>query len=379
MYDAHDEALWNIPGALDGVINATDICGIQQNYSAQHKCQIEFEAPEDMEPPILVHYELTNFHQNHKNYYLSRDPYQLLGRPSTKQSVLEATNCYPLNKLGNVWLNPCGLIANTFFNDIFTLVKGEDVNGKPLLLQEKGIAWASDLEYKYDHPQGFRKELCEDEYRQPILLPANTSVTTFTVVDNNGTNITTSPVDPETLAETEPLFRLGCNPICCSKPTETTYQDDIAWSCSEPAISPDDGQCWRYHYPDEDTTQYLYETYPNVISPLEGVTNEHFVVWMRVATLPTFRKLYGYFNQTIKAGTKFTIEVEANYVVASFKGSKSIIVSTNNIFGGKNPVLGTSFIGVGFICLVSAIFFTLKHWLKPRKLADKKYLRYKED
>lgn len=36
-----------------------------------------------------------------------------------------------------------------------------------------------------------------------------------------------------------------------------------------------------YYYPQDPSTQYLYESYPGIISPLEGVTNEHFIVWMR--------------------------------------------------------------------------------------------------
>jgi hypothetical protein len=39
--------------------------------------------------------------------------------------------------------------------------------------------------------------------------------------------------------------------------------------------------------------QYLYETFPEVISPLYGVNDERFMVWMRVAGLRQFRKPYG--------------------------------------------------------------------------------------
>ncbi|CAB9497681.1 ALA-interacting subunit [Seminavis robusta] len=325
-------------------------CGINTTYNARRKCSLEFIATQYMEPPILVHYELTNFHQNHRDYYQSRDAYQLYGRSSLQQTSLEASLCDPLNKLGNVWLNPCGLIANTFFNDIFTLESGQDAEGNTLNLIEKGVAWASDIEFKFKQPDGFAMEACENP------TPNN--------INADGTTST------------------SCDPDCCLAQTRT---DDTAgltnqsWSCSEPAVHPDDGKCYRYHYPDEEITQYLYETYPDVVNPLEGVTNEHFIVWMRIATLPTFRKLYGYFNEPIAKGSRFTIQVEANYVVESFKGSKSIIISTNNIFGGQNPVLGRTFIVVGFICIVSGLFFTMKHWLRPRKLADTRYLHFKED
>ena len=53
------------------------------------------------------------------------------------------------------------------------------------------------------------------------------------------------------------------------------------------------GTSYKYRYPDEASTQYLYETYPDIVNPIEGVLNEHFIVWMRTSGLSKFRKLYG--------------------------------------------------------------------------------------
>jgi len=116
-----------------------------------------------------------------------------------------------------------------------------------------------------------------------------------------------------------------------------------------------------------------------VVNPIEGVTNEHFIVWMRVAALPSFQKLYGYFNQPIAKGTTLKFDVLANWEVTSFRGSKSLIVSTNYIFGGKNPWLGRLFIIVGFVSIALGVFFLGKQIIRPRKLADRDYLMYKED
>lgn len=304
-------------------------CGIGNNFNANKTCLLTFPVTKDMSPPILVHFELTNFHQNHRSYYQSRDNFQLLGHMG-EQNEVEKQRCKPLNELGGIKLNPCGVAANTFFNDVFKLVGGTDAaTGEDLIMMEEGIAWPSDLEYAFAQPDGFRYEACPDD---------------------------------------------TCDTSCCD-----AEEDGTEWSCKEPYYNEKDLTCYRYHYPQDDKTQFLYETYPEIISPLEGVTNEHFVVWMRTATQPTFRKLYGWINQPIEKGTNLTFEVTANYVVHRFRGSKSLIVSTNNIFGGRNPYLGPAFYWVGFYCLLAGTFFALKQSLRPRKLADPNHLHYKVD
>jgi LEM3 (ligand-effect modulator 3) family / CDC50 family len=274
-----------------------------------------------MSPPILIHYELTNFHQNHRGYYRSKDAYQLLGRVGN-QDPISAEDCEPLNRLGNITLNPCGLIANTMFNDDFELVSGNDVNGARLQMIETGIAWQSDIEYTFAQPNGFDFSECE-----------------------------------------------ACDDSCCREGD----------SCTVPYLDRKTEKCYRYFYPQDNTTQYLYETYPNVISPIEGVMNEHFIVWMRVAAQPDFRKLYGWIDQPIVENETLTFRISSNYVVTRFRGSKTLIVSTTSIFGGRNPYFAPVFIWVGIFCFVAGTFFTLKHTLRPRKLADPSYLHYKED
>ena len=86
-----------------------------------------------------------------------------------------------------------------------------------------------------------------------------------------------------------------------------------------------------------------------------NTTNEHFVVWMRPAGLPDFRKLWGRID-SLKQGT-YTINILNNYPTTIFNGSKSIVLSTVNAFGGKNTFLGISYLVVGGICILMAIGF----------------------
>lgn len=49
-----------------------------------------------------------------------------------------------------------------------------------------------------------------------------------------------------------------------------------------------------------------------------------------------------------------------------FHGTKSIVISTRTVMGGRNPFLGIAYIVVGGICIVLGVVFTVTHLLKPR-------------
>jgi hypothetical protein len=338
VYESHTTD--NNMNGLEGVDPTSNLefvsgCEIGDNpnfmYKQNTSCTIQFEVPldkGDLQPPVLVHYQVNNFYQNYRPYQASLDMGQLLGKLT--QDSVSALNCAPLNIVQNdqgedIRINPCGLIANTLFNDVFTLESVVGPDGVPIegaVMNETGIAWKSDLEWKYRQPEGFTAEPCAS------------------------------------------LEECSC--------------EGPEWSCTEPYQAPN-GTYFRYYYPEDKTTQYLYETYPMVVSPIEGVLNEHFVVWMRVAALPNFRKLYGYIDTVIPAGSVLTFRVQANWAVVQSQSAKALVVSDNYIFGGKNHWMGTMFIVVGGISAVVGVFFFVIQFLYPRKLGDRKYLKYKED
>lgn len=150
-------------------------------------------------------------------------------------------------------------------------------------------------------------------------------------------------------------------------------------SCSESGLTSSckqycdsNGTCYNYFYPDDSTVQYLYESYPESISPIEGVTNEHFIVWMRTAMLPTFRKLYGFISGPFKQGDTIVIDVTANYEVSSFGGTKSLILTNIGSLGGKNEFMGTMFISSGSLVLGLGVFVGLLEFWMNYKLTSVK-------
>ncbi|XP_030626453.1 cell cycle control protein 50A-like isoform X2 [Chanos chanos] len=97
-----------------------------------------------------------------------------------------------------------------------------------------------------------------------------------------------------------------------------------------------------------------------------GFINEDFIVWMRTAALPTFRKLYRIIQKknnmtpTLPRGN-YTLEVTYNYPVRSFEGRKRMILSTISWMGGKNPFLGIAYITVGSVCFFLGVVLLIIH------------------
>lgn len=55
-----------------------------------------------------------------------------------------------------------------------------------------------------------------------------------------------------------------------------------------------------------------------VISPVDGVTDEHFVVWMRTAALSTLRNLYGRIEHDVVAPAEITFNITASEYLCVF-------------------------------------------------------------
>lgn len=91
--------------------------------------------------------------------------------------------------------------------------------------------------------------------------------------------------------------------------------------------------------------------------------NEHFIVWMRTAGLPDFRKLWGRIDRDLEPGT-YTVGISSNYPVEKFDGRKSWVISTTNELGGKNLFLAICYIVVGILCLVFALIFGIAYYRK---------------
>ncbi|KAF1938461.1 CDC50 family protein-like protein [Clathrospora elynae] len=252
-------------------------------------CILNIEIPNDIQPPILFYYRLTNFYQNHRRYVKSVDIDQLKGKVRTSND-LSSGDCAPLDVApdGRPYY-PCGLIANSMFNDTFGNLTGQ-VEGAFYNMTVHGTSWAHE----------------GDLYGKTAY-----------------------------------------------KPNEV--------------VPPPN---WQEQYPEDG--------YDRLTLPDLHVW-EQFQVWMRTAGLPTFSKLYQRNDKDVlKAGT-YRLRIEDRFPVDKYSGTKSILISTRTVMGGKNPFLGIAYIVVGGLCILLGAVFLATHLIKPRKLGDHTYLTWNND
>ncbi|KAI9008999.1 ligand-effect modulator 3 family [Phycomyces nitens] len=243
-----------------------------------------------MTGPVFMYYRLTNFYQNRRQYIKSYDADQLLGKAisvSTAQS-----NCDPAGQTEEgLIVYPCGLIANSMFNDTFSNMTRIDGNSATLYeFSSTNVAW----------------------------------------------------------------------------PTDTEKYKTTAYSIDEIAPPPN----WVLRYPNG--------KYDQDHPPPDLSTMERFMVWMHVAALPDFRKLWGRNdNQDLDAG-RWRILVDMNFDTVQYKGTKWIVLSTTTALGGRNLRLGVTYIAIGSICLALGVFFSIRQSARPRKLGDQAYLSWNQ-
>ncbi|KAF9585418.1 hypothetical protein BGW38_002467 [Lunasporangiospora selenospora] len=258
------------------------------------KCTVKFNIPTTMKKPIFVYYRLTNFYQNHRRFVKSMDSKQLSGAARTA-AELKGGSCEPLATITENGVQypiyPCGLIANSMFNDTFSLfllpADTETNNNRPFILTDTGIAWKGDT-HKYGK-------------------------------------------------QTYPDLSMIRPP-----PNWKNYPNGYSASSQPPDVSKD----------------------------------SHFQVWMRPAGLPNFRKLYSKNEEDNLLSGNYTIDIDMNYNVTSYGGTKSLVITTVSFMGGRSPFIGIAYIVVGVLCVVLGLLFTARHLYKPRAIGDHTYLTW---
>ncbi|KAI9446611.1 transcription regulator [Lactarius indigo] len=127
-----------------------------QSNTSSPQCLVQFDIPFNVPSTVLLYYKLTNFYQNHRRYVQSYDWKQLRGDHRTVND-LKNGNCKPAATVDDKVIYPCGLIANSLFNDTFsnlTLLNPPSGASSTYNFSQQGIAWSGEAK-KYKSPPGY--------------------------------------------------------------------------------------------------------------------------------------------------------------------------------------------------------------------------------
>lgn len=249
------------------------------------QCSLTFDIPSPMQPPVLFYYRLTNFYQNHRRYVKSFQAEQLRGE-AVDSATIKSSPCDPLclDDLDRPYY-PCGLIANSLFNDTFYA---------PVLQNARGSS-ESEKEYPMKNNTGIAWDSDKKLYGK------------------------------------------------------TKYNLD------QIAVPPN----WVNRY---GGTNNYSEAHP----PPDLESDQAFQVWMRTAGLPTFSKLAQRNDDDVMEVGTYRVDINQHFKSDIYGGTKSIIISTRTVIGGRNPFLGIAYVVVGGLCIVLGAIFTATHLIKPR-------------
>lgn len=122
------------------------------NAALPCSCTVVVPIEKALKGDVFFYYGLRNFHQNLRRYMDSRDDGQMVGRKNKLENP--STYCEPFarDKTGRP-IAPCGAVANSIFNDSFTLTyQGSSGPSSRVPLLRKGITWYTDKNVKYRNP-----------------------------------------------------------------------------------------------------------------------------------------------------------------------------------------------------------------------------------
>lgn len=246
---------------------------------------------------IFVYYELENFNQNGGQIVWNRSERQLAGHIFTDPADVKECEPFATQVIDNVKkvLHPCGALAWRVFNDNFLF-----------------------FDTPPDGPggQGSVKALPLMQTTEDILP------------SNRWRSLYKNPTAQEREAARDRVY---------------------FWMSVE---DNDDGRDGRGK-PEEGLAWAIHEAL-NFEEAGMMVENSHFIQWMEVAALPTFRKLYGKLKGPLRLPLYAYISI--NYDVKPWAGKKAVILVVPSVFYGRTLYLGIAYLVFGSILLLFSLY-----------------------
>jgi len=104
---------------------------------------------------------------------------------------------------------------------------------------------------------------------------------------------------------------------------------------------------------------------------LPRADDEDFIVWMRAAALPDFRKLHRVITDvTLPKDTTVNIHIASWFPTKDFGGEKWITIAKTEWCGGANHALAWTYIVVACVAIGLTVTFAILLLFGSRKMAD---------
>ena len=307
-------------------------------------CEIKMRIPFKMKAPIAVYYRLTDFYQNYNSYFSSRDSLQLMGTNSDAKSCAAVNvkynrigftedQCDPTDP-GCEYLFPCGLVSNTMFNDTFELITQSSSSSCTC-----ATASADQIPDKFD---------CNECQTWP---KSSVSLRTDSIYWSSDDDFFKAYVD------------VGA---------DRSYLSILHTHTHTHNTNRYDG------YGSETNVSYLSETYSSTLidtSKQNGMRDPRYLVWMRPAAQPDFKKIYAKIDEDIPANSEVTFTVTSRFPAFFYGGSKHIILASVNWQGpSKSYIMAWIFLGFGIYTVTMSLAIAYKIASCPRKPGTEGYV-----
>mmetsp|Transcript_49644 Transcript_49644/g.91652 ORF Transcript_49644/g.91652 Transcript_49644/m.91652 type:complete len:416 (+) Transcript_49644:89-1336(+) len=335
---------------VEHVVDYTDL-SVAENAPTYFDIKVN----EDMQAPIWIYYELDGFHQNHRRYASSVDEMQLRLAPHPHG---HACRPWEFNPDGERQYYPCGLIAHSVFTDTYAvLAKGPKQSNFTLLELDASastIAWKKESTRSRYHnmdPEGHAPGRVQEnqEWFDMWLLKQ------FPPVECHQVDFTSQRFEPVTVATQDRTVLLPRRLPTPPPQGGGDKPETDSWENVHIELPKCKG--YQTEHPECEFTKggepfacNAAAGYQQTVQSEWGVESPHFLVWMRMATYPKFRKAWAKISTPIRAGSVVRVHFTDEFETKSFGGRKAFVLSTSGPFGGRSN-LGWIYLLVGAILL----------------------------
>ncbi|CAF91747.1 unnamed protein product, partial [Tetraodon nigroviridis] len=286
-------------------------------------CNLEFSITTLFKGPVFFYYGLSNYFQNYRKYGVSKDDQQLYGDLNNFKVGENTQLVYPSSLC--------------YFPVFFQFLFFRSIKQNTCTKERKGMHFI--FLFLPQSPSEYCAPYQYDSNKKPIVPCGSIANSMFNDTFKlyhlvNGTKKVV-PFDGKGIAWWTDYNIKYRNPSV--SPLKNAFNDTV-----KPLFWP----------------KAAYELDPN--DPANnGFINQDFLVWIRTAALPDFRKLYrriteGDYAEGLPAGN-YVLEIGYNYPVLSFDGTKKVVFSNVSWMGGKNEFLGIAYLVIGSLCIVMSI------------------------